>query len=156
MLAEAPALSTALAGRVTCKCCYRCYIGKYRKTADTVPGKAWAWLIPLISVLIGHVSFCELECLFWGFKLTFALSLPLIFKNNLSSLGVFSCNTVWSRHSPTEVVGLCMHFMSSFSSWLLCFSPILRGHRALGLPFGEAQICGRIPVSSQVWGGSQS
>lgn len=41
MLAEVPAVSIALAGRVTCKWCYRCYIVVYRKTADSVPGKAW-------------------------------------------------------------------------------------------------------------------
>lgn len=56
----------ALAGRFTCKWCYRWHIGAYRRTADTVPGKVWGWLTPLISVLTGHVNFCELElrCIF--------------------------------------------------------------------------------------------
>lgn len=41
MVAEAPAVSVALAGRVTCKWCYRWYTGANHKTAGTVPGKAW-------------------------------------------------------------------------------------------------------------------
>lgn len=76
MLTEALAVSIAMAGRVTCKWCYRWHMGMYCKTAVAVPEKAWE--------LIDPPYFCDVRSckLLWIrislFKLTFAFLTPFI------------------------------------------------------------------------------
>lgn len=142
MLAEASAVSIVLAVRVTCKWCYRWHMRVYCKTSDTVPGKAWG--------LIDPPHFCGIRSckLLWIrislFKLTFAFPTPFISE-------VWSSNSVWPRHSTTEVVN-SMCIIPALLAHVCCIWPVQRGHRALSFPSGEAEIAGWISVPLQELG----
>lgn len=53
-------------------------------------------------------------------------------------MGLYSCNTVWPGHSTTEAVGSVCFIWAPLAHGC-SMSVLSRGHRAHGLPFGEAQ-----------------